>query len=126
MTIHAAKGLEFPVVFVADLAHESRSPESKTFLAESGYGYALQIFNEKTQEKVKPFKTEHYRGGGSSINFFENGERVGNFGGSGGADTDGARLQSTGGSVGGWSTDTVPPDRQQNVAQQPAAAGAGL
>lgn len=78
------------------------------------------------QEKVKPFKTEHYRGGGSSSNFFENGERVGNFGGSGGADTDGARLQSTGGSVGGWSTDTAPPDRQQNVAQQPAAAGAGL
>ena len=78
------------------------------------------------EEKPKPFKTEHYRGGGSSSSYFENGERVGNFGGGGGADPDGARLQSTGGSVGGWSTDTAPPDRQQNVAQQPTSSGAGL
>ncbi len=65
-------------------------------------------------EKEKPFKTEHYRGAGHSSSYFENGERVGGTGG----DNGGGRLQSTGGSVGGWSTDTTPVDRQGNVAQQ--------
>ncbi len=35
------------------------------------------------------------------------------FGNGGAGDTDGSRLQSTGGSVGGWSTDTKPEDRQK-------------
>lgn len=78
------------------------------------------------KEKEKPFKTEHYRGGGSSSSYFENGERVGNSGNGGGSDTDGSRLQSTGGSSGGWSTDTAPADRQKNVARQQAPAGANL
>ncbi len=54
MTIHAAKGLEFPVVFVADLAHERRSFESKTFLAEAGRGYALALIHPETQKKEAP------------------------------------------------------------------------
>jgi hypothetical protein len=40
------------------------------------------------------------------------------FGNGGAGDTDGSRLQSTGGSVGGWSTDTKPEDHQKNVAQK--------
>jgi hypothetical protein len=76
-------------------------------------------------EKEKPFKTEHYRGGGHSTSFFEDGERVNSFGG-GGAGSDGGRLQSTGGSVGGWSTDTKPTDRQQNMAQQSNTVNSGL
>ncbi len=83
-----------------------------------------EILGIKPQkEKEKPFKTEHYRGGGRSSSFFEDGERVGGFGGDGSGDVDGGQLQSTGGSVGGWSTDTRPVDRQQNVAVQanPAA-----
>ncbi|MFO1000993.1 MAG: Flp pilus assembly protein CpaB [Planctomycetaceae bacterium] len=68
--------------------------------------------------KEKPFKTEHYRGGGRSRTYFEDGEMIDGYGNGGSGDTDGSRLQSTGGSVGGWSTDTKPEDRQKNVAQK--------
>lgn len=86
-----------------------------------------EILGIKPQkEKEKPFKTEHYRGGGRSSSYFEDGERVGGFGGDGNGDNDGGRLQSTGGSVGGWSTDTRPVDRQQNLAQQATPADASL
>lgn len=54
MTVHAAKGLEFPVCFVADLAHQGRSPENKTFLAETGMGYAFKIPNALTREMEEP------------------------------------------------------------------------
>ncbi len=81
---------------------------------------------KEEKEKEKPFKTELYRGGGSSSNYFQDGERINGFGGNGGGDTDGSRLQSTGGSVGGWSTDTKPVERQQNVAQQPGYQNSDL
>jgi Flp pilus assembly protein CpaB len=68
--------------------------------------------------KEKPFKTEHYRGGGSSRTYFEDGEMIDGNGNGAGGNTDGSRLQSTGGSVGGWSTDTAPADQQKNVAQK--------
>lgn len=54
MTIHGAKGLEFPVCFVADLAYQSRNPESRDFLAESGSGYSFKIPNAVTRELEKP------------------------------------------------------------------------
>jgi len=53
MTIHKAKGLEFPVVFVADLGRMRRSSGSKTILAEPGQGYALQVRNEVNPEREK-------------------------------------------------------------------------
>jgi pilus assembly protein CpaB len=75
--------------------------------------------------KEKPFKTEHYRGGGRSRTYFEDGELMDGFGNGAGGNTDGSRLQSTGGSVGGWSTDAAPADKQKNVAQK-AGVGADL
>jgi pilus assembly protein CpaB len=68
--------------------------------------------------KEKPFKTEHYRGGGRSRTYFEDGEMLDGFGNGSGGNTDGSRLQSTDGSVGGWSTNTAPADKQKNVAQK--------
>ncbi len=69
------------------------------------------------EEEKKPFRTEHYRGGGGSTMYFdENGDRVyGGYGG-GSGDSQGGRLQSTGGSVSGWSTDAKPTERNKDVA----------
>ena len=68
--------------------------------------------------KEKPFKTEHYRGGGHSRTYFEDGEMIDGNGNGAGGNTDGSRLQSTGGSVGGWSTDMAPADQQKNLARK--------
>lgn len=54
MTVHKAKGLEFPVVFVADLAHANQTFQSKTFLAEPGAGYSFLTFNPKSRDWEKP------------------------------------------------------------------------
>lgn len=54
LTIHRAKGLEFEAVFVADMGRERQSPDSKTLLAQSGHGYALQIRNEQTLDWETP------------------------------------------------------------------------
>ncbi len=58
LSIHRSKGLEFPVVFVADLGRSRQSSESKTVLAESGIGYALKVRNELTLEMEKPLVWE--------------------------------------------------------------------
>lgn len=60
MTIHAAKGLEFPVCFVADLACRDRSAESG-FVAEGGLGYSFEIPNELTQDREKPYSYQRIR-----------------------------------------------------------------
>ncbi len=54
LTVHRAKGLEFPVVFVADLARQGQSSESKTVVAEAGSGYGLQVINTITGKTEKP------------------------------------------------------------------------
>lgn len=54
LSIHRAKGLEFPVVFLADLGRKKQSSDSKLFLAVSGKGYDMQVKNEKTLEMEKP------------------------------------------------------------------------
>lgn len=77
------------------------------------------------KEKEKPFKTEHYRGSGSSTNYFRDGERIDSSGNGSGGDVGGNQLQSTGSSS-GWSTDTKPADRQQNVAQQQSNVSSDL
>jgi len=55
MTVHKAKGLEFPVVFAADLGREKRSPESNRILVLSRAAYSLQVRNEKTLDFEKPW-----------------------------------------------------------------------
>lgn len=54
LSIHRSKGLEFPVVFVADLGRGRQSSESKTVLAEAGMGYAMKVRNEKTLKWEEP------------------------------------------------------------------------
>ncbi len=54
LTVHRAKGLEFEVVFSADLGRERQASDSKTVLAEAGRGYGLQAKNEKTDDWENP------------------------------------------------------------------------
>lgn len=54
LSIHRAKGLEFNVVFVADLARSHRSASSKAILTCPNYGYGLQVKNELTGELERP------------------------------------------------------------------------
>ncbi len=67
----------------------------------------------------KPFKTEHYRGAGHSSSYWRDGERIEYQGG--GNDAGGTSLQSTGGSVGGFQTNTAPATNN-NLTQQPQPA----
>ena len=53
-SIHRAKGLEFPVVFIADLGRTRQASESAAVIAAAGIGYALQVRNEITFEWEKP------------------------------------------------------------------------
>ena len=46
MSVHAAKGLEFPVVFVADMGRQGSRPDSKTVIAHAVDGYAMQVRDE--------------------------------------------------------------------------------
>ena len=73
-------------------------------------------------EAKKPFKTELYHGAGRTDSFWRDGERV-DYQGSGN-DNGGSRLQSTGGSVGGWQTDAAPSTSNDlTPQQQPALSG---
>ncbi|MBL8692657.1 MAG: UvrD-helicase domain-containing protein [Planctomycetes bacterium] len=55
LTIHKSKGLEFPVVFVADLAKVERAPIGTTRLAVSPLG-ALQANAQKSGMRTKAFE----------------------------------------------------------------------
>ncbi|MFN9717960.1 MAG: Flp pilus assembly protein CpaB [Planctomycetota bacterium] len=73
------------------------------------------------EEEKKPFRTEHYRGsGGSTVYFDEYGDRL--YGVGSGGDNSGDRLQSTGGSGGGWSTDAKPAEQKNNLARTESGA----
>ncbi|MCB9799484.1 MAG: UvrD-helicase domain-containing protein [Candidatus Omnitrophica bacterium] len=54
MSIHKAKGLEFKVVFVADLGRRRQSPESKTILSAAHQGFAMKVLNPLTQDWDEP------------------------------------------------------------------------
>ena len=58
MTIHKAKGLEFPVVIIPDLGRSGRAQAGKTVLADSRFGYGLTVRHEKTQEFEAPLSWE--------------------------------------------------------------------
>lgn len=45
LTIHAAKGLEFPCVILADMGAKRRSSESPNFYADLGHGLGAQVKN---------------------------------------------------------------------------------
>jgi ATP-dependent helicase/nuclease subunit A len=55
MSVHAAKGLEFPVVFVADMGHGGSRSDSKAVIAHAADGYAMQVPNEIDREMQKPY-----------------------------------------------------------------------
>ncbi|MFA5159478.1 MAG: UvrD-helicase domain-containing protein [Candidatus Omnitrophota bacterium] len=55
MSVHAAKGLEFPVVFVADMGHQGSRSESKAVIAHAADGYAMQISDKEDSEMQKPY-----------------------------------------------------------------------
>ncbi len=55
MSVHAAKGLEFPVVFVADMGHQGSRSDSKAVIAHAANGYAMQVPDEQDHEMQKPY-----------------------------------------------------------------------
>jgi len=55
MSVHAAKGLEFSVVFVADMGHSGSRSDSKTVIAHAADGYAMQAPAEAGEDPVKPY-----------------------------------------------------------------------
>lgn len=55
MSVHAAKGLEFPAVFVADMGHQGSRSDSKAVIAHAADGYAMQVPAEKVAGMQKPY-----------------------------------------------------------------------
>jgi len=55
MSVHAAKGLEFPVVFVADMGHQGSRADSKAVIAHAADGYAMQVPGESDPGMLKSY-----------------------------------------------------------------------
>ncbi|HNX68687.1 MAG TPA: UvrD-helicase domain-containing protein [Candidatus Omnitrophota bacterium] len=55
MSVHAAKGLEFGAVFVADMGHQGRHGEAKTVIAHAAEGFSMRFRNEKDLEPEEPY-----------------------------------------------------------------------
>lgn len=53
MTIHAAKGLEFPVVIVAGMGSEGKNPDPKSIIAHANEGFAIRLRNDLTRAPEK-------------------------------------------------------------------------
>lgn len=55
MSVHAAKGLEFPAVFVADMGHQGSRSDSKAVIAHAADGYAIQVPDPEGSEMQEPY-----------------------------------------------------------------------
>lgn len=55
MSVHAAKGLEFDVVFVADMGHRANYGASKVVIAHAAEGYSMRIPNKLDLEMEEPY-----------------------------------------------------------------------
>lgn len=55
MSVHAAKGLEFPVVIVADMGHQGSHADSKAVIAHAAEGYAMQGRDPSDLKLKKPY-----------------------------------------------------------------------
>lgn len=55
MSVHAAKGLEFPVVVIADMGHQGSRSDSKTVIAHAADGYAMQLWDTLERTLKKPY-----------------------------------------------------------------------
>jgi len=55
MSVHAAKGLQFGTVFVADMGHQGNYGGSKAVLAHAADGYSMRVRNEESQEMEEPY-----------------------------------------------------------------------
>lgn len=55
MTVHAAKGLEFPVVIVADMGLEGFRSGSKAIVAHANDGYAIRLLCGADKKEEKPY-----------------------------------------------------------------------
>jgi ATP-dependent helicase/nuclease subunit A len=55
MSVHAAKGLEFPVVFVADMGHQGSRSDSRSVIAHAADGYAMQVRDPTNLEMQRPY-----------------------------------------------------------------------
>ncbi len=51
MTIHASKGLEYPIVILAGAGQKLEKPNTKSYLINSEFGLGTYIFDEKTNTK---------------------------------------------------------------------------
>lgn len=60
MTVHAAKGLEFPVCFVADLARDRYASESNRIVADRS-GWSMKVVNPLTRDSEEPLLWKRIR-----------------------------------------------------------------
>ena len=55
MTVHASKGLEFPMVILADASWERGAGGAPTLLADPETGLSCRVYNDETQEYVNGY-----------------------------------------------------------------------
>jgi ATP-dependent helicase/nuclease subunit A len=59
MTVHASKGLEFPVVVLADASWERRGGQRSPVIVDANWGLACTVYDEEADKQVAPFIYQH-------------------------------------------------------------------